>query len=315
VAGGILIVGGTVSLSSSNILENSAGFPGIVGFPGGTGLGGGILAFGGTLNVGNSIIRDNVANGVADNIFDLGLGTLTVAYSDVEGSYAGAGNFDLDPKFLNPLLRDFHLKQESPCRDAGDLSAGIIQATDFDGDARVVCMTIDVGADEFNSMLNPIGQAPRTGLATLDIYAAGESGARSACGSDVASEVVGPYRTVFDQGATFSFDVGGEPFQPLVLMWGDMNLQAATYGAAVGQFDIGGALDPMNGVPTGLTVFQDGTGLYLPGGGYFTDATGLNSTSYVMPAFGPGILTTFQAILYHSTGFALSNAVQIVLNP
>ena len=315
VGGGIIVIGGTTTLSSSTIVNNNAGLPGAIGFPGGTGLGGGVFAFAGTFNVANSIVRDNVANGGSSNIFNLGLGSFAAEFCNVGGGFAGAGNFDLDPLFLNPALNDFHLTQDSPCRDAGSIGVGVVTATDFDGDPRVFCTNIDVGADEFNSPLETIGQAPRAGLSTLDIYAIGKPGALSACGHDVTSGVNGPYRTVFDQGDTFNFDVGGQAFQPLVLMYGDLNVQSATYGAAIGQFDIGGPVDPMTGIPSALTVFQDGTGLYLPGGGYFTDASGLNSTSYVMPFFGPGVLTTFQAIMYHSGGIALSNAVQIVLNP
>lgn len=45
---------------------------------------------------------------------------LTITYSDVEGGYAGIGNFDSDPEFINPTILDYHLASTSPAIDAGD---------------------------------------------------------------------------------------------------------------------------------------------------------------------------------------------------
>ncbi|MCI0652637.1 MAG: hypothetical protein L0Z55_12230 [Planctomycetes bacterium] len=63
----------------------------------------------------NSILWDNDGP-----LFDLPDGELTVEYSDVEGSYAGTGNIDLDPLFVDLEQGDLHLTAESPCIDAGD---------------------------------------------------------------------------------------------------------------------------------------------------------------------------------------------------
>jgi hypothetical protein len=43
-----------------------------------------------------------------------------VEYCDVQGGYAGAGNLDADPRFVNPGAGNFRLGADSPCRDAGD---------------------------------------------------------------------------------------------------------------------------------------------------------------------------------------------------
>jgi len=50
-----------------------------------------------------------------------------VTYTDIDGSWEGDGNFDLDPLFRDPANMDYHLMatecgdpQDSPCIDAGD---------------------------------------------------------------------------------------------------------------------------------------------------------------------------------------------------
>ena len=47
-------------------------------------------------------------------------GFAQVAYSDIEGSYTGVGNINAEPGFVDP---------------------------DMDGDPRVRCRTVDMGAD------------------------------------------------------------------------------------------------------------------------------------------------------------------------
>ena len=80
---------------------------------------------------------------------------------------ASIGNFDLDPRFVDPgvwddmgtpdfifddvyIPGDYHLMPDSPCIDAGNPEfvpdAG---ATDIDGEARVQSCRVDIGADEF----------------------------------------------------------------------------------------------------------------------------------------------------------------------
>jgi hypothetical protein len=46
--------------------------------------------------------------------------TITVDYSDVQGSWPGTGNINSDPKFVLPGQGDYRLLWGSPCIDAGD---------------------------------------------------------------------------------------------------------------------------------------------------------------------------------------------------
>ncbi|MCP3902275.1 MAG: hypothetical protein GY715_01455 [Planctomycetes bacterium] len=75
-------------------------------------------------------------------------GTVTVSYSNVQGSFPGAGNIDVDPRFVDRAGGDLRLQPGSPCIDAGDnlaVPAGII--TDLEGNPRFAhdSCTLDTG--------------------------------------------------------------------------------------------------------------------------------------------------------------------------
>jgi len=46
--------------------------------------------------------------------------TLSARYSDIQGTWPGTGNFDLDPLFVNEAARDLHIRSASPCRNGGE---------------------------------------------------------------------------------------------------------------------------------------------------------------------------------------------------
>lgn len=82
----------------------------------------------------------------------------TVTFSDFENGYPGTGNIDVDPLFVDAdgpdditgnVDDDFRLAEGSPCIDAGtnDPAEGL-PATDIDGNPRVVCTIVDMGAYE-----------------------------------------------------------------------------------------------------------------------------------------------------------------------
>ena len=77
---------------------------------------GGIYVDGGcNLTIVNNIFWENISQ--EGGVF---LGGPIVTYSDVEGGYAGIGNIDEDPLFVDPENYDFHLQENSPCINAGD---------------------------------------------------------------------------------------------------------------------------------------------------------------------------------------------------
>jgi hypothetical protein len=80
-----------------------------------------------------------------DEIFDDNSST-TATYSDVQGGWAGVGNFDICPLFTDA---DRRLSPYSPCIDAGNDAAvpgGV--TTDLDGNPRIQGVCVDMGAFE-----------------------------------------------------------------------------------------------------------------------------------------------------------------------
>jgi hypothetical protein len=114
--------------------------------------------YGGLPAVTNCIVRDN---GVDDTFEQIDCSAPTVNYSNVEGSFPGNGNIDLDPGFVVPgcwvlvndidqmwVHGDYHLRLDSPCIDAGDPDYASSGAVDIDGEPRVMAGRVDMGCDE-----------------------------------------------------------------------------------------------------------------------------------------------------------------------
>jgi len=88
--------------------------------------------------------------------------TPTVTYSDVQGGYAGAGNINADPRFVDATSGNLRLGFGSPATDAGtntgcpatDLD-GLARPTDGNGDNTATC---DMGAYEAGTMLGGLTQ-------------------------------------------------------------------------------------------------------------------------------------------------------------
>lgn len=106
----------------------------------------------GAFLVTNSIIWGNVA-WYANEI-----GGATTTYSCVRGGYPGTGNIAVDPRFVDPVNGDFHLRATSPCIDRGS-NAATTERIDVDGDPRVAPANgrVDMGADEFFPRLYHVG--------------------------------------------------------------------------------------------------------------------------------------------------------------
>ena len=80
------------------------------------------------------------------DVFTYNGGTVTIAYSDIQGGWTGEGNINLDPLFVDAATGDYHLTANSPCIDAG------ISFFVFEGDTLV-----DMSEDEY------VGSAPDMG--------------------------------------------------------------------------------------------------------------------------------------------------------
>ncbi|MFH2000710.1 MAG: right-handed parallel beta-helix repeat-containing protein [Planctomycetota bacterium] len=102
-----------------------------------------------TPKVVNCIIRNDASYEI--------IGSPDVAYCNVKGGYAGTGNIDSDPEFVDPLDNDYHLLHSSPCRDAGN-NALVTRIYDFERDPRIVGGSVDIGADEFHPHLYYTGE-------------------------------------------------------------------------------------------------------------------------------------------------------------
>jgi len=122
-------------------------------------------------------------------------GTATIAYSDVIGGSAGAGNIDADPLFVDPwgtdvmlgtMDDDLRLLAESPCIDAGDtrVPADLSPTTQYpldlalepravdrpsssDTGIAVLGITVDMGAHEFQPPLRKHRRTQEALLSTM----------------------------------------------------------------------------------------------------------------------------------------------------
>jgi len=91
-------------------------------------------------------------------------GTVVVNYCCIQGwtgSLGGTGNIGAEPLFVNPAAGDYHLLPNSPCINAGDPNyTATDEATDIDGEPRIINSRVDMGADEYNNhRLVPSGYA------------------------------------------------------------------------------------------------------------------------------------------------------------
>jgi alpha-tubulin suppressor-like RCC1 family protein len=62
----------------------------------------------------------------------------------------GPGNISSDPMFVNVASNDYHLLPSSPCVNAGTNQDWMTNATDLDGNPRIICGVVDMGAYELN---------------------------------------------------------------------------------------------------------------------------------------------------------------------
>jgi len=91
-------------------------------------------------------IENSILDG-GDPIYNENDSSIQIRYSNVCGGWAGEGNMCEMPLFVHPD-QDFHLRPDSPCVDQGDNSVIEPDATDLEGNPRILNGTVDMGAYE-----------------------------------------------------------------------------------------------------------------------------------------------------------------------
>jgi predicted outer membrane repeat protein len=117
--------------------------------------GGGIYCNDRRLTITNGILWDNFP----DQMYAIADNYPSAVYSNIQDSWAGQGNIDADPRFVEAgywdmngvwVEGDYHLLEDSPCVDAGDPNyVPGPNETDLDGNPRVIGGRIDIGAYEY----------------------------------------------------------------------------------------------------------------------------------------------------------------------
>ena len=110
----------------------------------GDSLGGG--SFGGTLN--NCIVYYNSVR-YSNVTLDQNFNSSTFNYSCTTPDPGGTGNITNDPQFVDATNGDYRLLPSSPCIDRGINQDWMLDATDLDGNPRILNGMVDMGAYEF----------------------------------------------------------------------------------------------------------------------------------------------------------------------
>jgi Right handed beta helix region len=174
--GGALWIGsgGTTVLNGCTIVANSATAQTV----------GGLRDQGATaVNVSDSIFWDNQGSAGGQGPNNQVSPSVNVTYSIVEGGFAGAGNLNADPLFVNSPGGDFRLLAGSPAIDAGD-NTSVPTGVDYDlgigprfvddpatlDSGNGVAPLVDMGAFEFSIGVADLYCVPNpnsTGVASI----------------------------------------------------------------------------------------------------------------------------------------------------
>jgi parallel beta-helix repeat protein len=118
---------------------------------------GNTIVYNSTYGIGDSGTDSNIIGNILwGNTAGSFYGTFNkVNFNCIQEGFPVTGNISADPCFVNKDANDYHLKNTSPCINAGDPCFNSLTEEDIDGQDRVIdgnsdgILRIDMGADEF----------------------------------------------------------------------------------------------------------------------------------------------------------------------
>lgn len=98
----------------------------------------------------NSILRNDSANGLPNEINVQNGCLFSINYSNIDEGWLGVGNIDEDPEFDSTSNYPYSLQDDSPCVNTGtpDISGLNLPTFDLAGNPRLIGDRIDIGAYE-----------------------------------------------------------------------------------------------------------------------------------------------------------------------
>lgn len=139
------VIAGNTAYSGGGAIYNWASAPTLTNCTVADNSGGGIdnYLFSSPILV-NSILWNDQSHEIQNAPQSLAVAT----YSDIQNGYAGTGNIDLNPIFVDPSAGEFQLQPESACIDAGNNAPFSNGDTDLAGNPRIFNGAVDIGAYE-----------------------------------------------------------------------------------------------------------------------------------------------------------------------
>lgn len=218
-------------------------------------------------------------------------GTTTVTITNLAGSFASWTEFDVDLAAIAAT---------NGLNTSGDIFVSFRQRDDLSAPSDGIIYD-DVRIDV------PI---PDTGQANSAIASLTMPGAVDQNAFAAANGLNGPF---FASGSTAEFHVTGQPNQPYILLAGPLN--RANYTFPFGQLDIGNFGSSFSFGDVSIVVNGLGNGFFDPLAR--TDAAGESVLSFGVGFLPPGVLGTFQALVYNTTAsvVALTAAIEFTVTP